>query len=210
MNKTEFLNTMAPYARRASQETNVPVELILAQWGIESAWGTSKGFRARNNVGGISYGSSKPPTWSTAVKMDPRPANEGGYYMVYSSIDDYVTDYVRVMKNTRYNPVRAAGATATLVDDARALGVSGYAAGQYKPEGGQPGDSLIATIRANELWKYRDGSMVALNTTPVDGIAKLREMYTAGSSEITTGKTNPGVMVLMGGAAVVLLAMLSE
>lgn len=207
MAQKQFLDQMAPYARAASQQTGVPVSLILAQWGIESAWGTSKGFRTRNNVGGISYGSPTPPSWSNAIRMEPRPANEGGYYMVYGNLDGYVKDYVTVMKNKRYDGVRAAAKTEGLVDDARAMGVSGYAAGQYKGAGGVPGDSLIATIRANELWKYDQGGTVA----SLDGTAKLKDLYSNGSGEVAVGTNkNLPYVILLGGAAVLMMGMLSD
>lgn len=203
MGDANYLNAMAPYARRASQETGIPASVILAQWSIETAWGTSKGARARNNHGGISWGSAAVPSWSKAVKLDKRPANEGGYYMVYNNVNDYVDDYIHVMSNSKYAAVRAAGKTEGLQDDAYALGNSPYAGGHYAVNGVK-GQSIVNTIRANRLWVYDQGGSVA---AAPDGTVKLAQMD---QKDVVrgTGSNGSPYLLLIGAAALTVMAML--
>lgn len=204
MGDKSYLDRMTPYARKASQQTGIPTSVILAQWAIETAWGSSKGARERNNHGGISWGAGTLPSWSKAIALDKRPANEGGNYMNYRSIDDFVSDYVTVMKNPRYSAVRAAGQTPGLADDALALGKSPYAGGHYTSKGVQ-GQSLIDTIRANELWNYDHGGAVASGSS-LAGTVKLN------SPNVVTGKDETGqmYMLLLGAAAVAVMSLLAE
>lgn len=203
MGNVAYLDRMAPYARRASQETGIPASVILAQWAIETAWGTSKGAVTRNNHGGISWRSATPPSWSTAIKADPRPASEGAYYLNYRSVDDFVSDYIHVMKGSAYTAVRAAGKTPGLQDDAYALGASPYAGGHYTVNGVQ-GQSVVNTIRANELWKYDHGGAVA---AAPDGTVKLGSMNAADVIK-GTGSNGTQYLLLMGAAALTVMAML--
>lgn len=158
-NATNFFQTMLSKAQRASNALGMPVSVILAQWGVESAYGTSKLATKRNNLGGISWGGKTVPAWSKAIGLTPRPKEEGGNYLVYASVDDYVTDYITVMSNSRYDNVRAAGKTETLQDDFKALGASGYAASGY----GQ-GGTIQKVLEQFNLTKYDKKKLEACPT----------------------------------------------
>lgn len=200
----DFFERMAPYARKASQMTGVSTEAILAQWAWETndgGYGNSKGARVRNNFAGLSWSKNSVPSWSKAVAVDPRPANEGGYYFRYKSVEDFVTDYVHYMNNGKYENIKAAGATPGLVDDAKAMGDSPWSLGKYGKDGG----GLVSIIRKNELWKYNGQNGAGMPPGTV-------KMSTLNQADVVTGKNASGevYLLMMGAAAVAVLAMLSE
>lgn len=155
-NREKFEAQMVPYAEQASKATGIPVSVILGQWALESNWGTSKLSTKRLNFGGISQTKNAVPSWSDAVGTVARPANEGGFYLVYNSIQSFVNDYITVMKNSRYASVRQAGVTPGVIDDIEALKKSGYAASGYAQS------TLPGIIKS--LAKY-DKKKVVLSTT---------------------------------------------
>lgn len=204
MSNAEFFARMAPYARKASAGTGVPPEVILAQWAWETndkGYGNSKSARVRNNYAGLSWFKTSIPSWSKAVGLDPRPANEGSWYFKYNSISDFVDDYIHYMNNGKYENVKAAGATPGLLDDAKALGDSPWSLGKYGNDGG----GLVSIIRNNELWKYngQNAGGAAANMVKLSDLNK---------TDVVTGKDSKGdmYMLLFGAAAVAVMAMLSE
>lgn len=86
MTVQEFVRQHAGEARLAAVSTGVPVEAILAQWGLETGWGTSRVYREAHNLAGIT--------------------GEGGYRQ-YPSTRDFVRDYIALLSSSRYAPVRA-------------------------------------------------------------------------------------------------------
>lgn len=148
--KEVFFEKMQPYAARASSELGIPSSVILAQWAHESAYGTSWGATHRLNFGGISNGTGTIYSWSKAASLEPRPANEGAWYYVYKSIDDFVDDYIHVMNLSYYGDVRRAGATPGVEDDVLALAKSPYAGDHY----GGTGQSLINIIKNFKLLNF--------------------------------------------------------
>lgn len=137
---------MKPYADRAGQALDMPGEVILAQWRLESASGTSRLAVQQNNFGGIKYSQYS----KTAQKV------AGTEFARYGSIDAFVTDYIRVMSLSYYKDVRAAGSA---TDTAIALGKSPYDAGHYEVNGQQGGKILnllgvkVATTLTDEQRK---------------------------------------------------------
>lgn len=115
--KTAYMNRMQPYANRASGATGIPADVILAQWALESGSGTSAHSR-NNNHGGIKWSQYS----KTAIK---RSDSE---FAAYASLEDFTTDYIRVMKLSYYDKVRSAGSVPAAI---KALGESPYDAGHY-------------------------------------------------------------------------------
>ena len=66
---------------------------VLAQLYLESWWGASNVARVDNNWGGITGGAQTRPSGVVVTTGSARPANEGGTYMHYASVDDYMKDY---------------------------------------------------------------------------------------------------------------------
>lgn len=80
-----YLDTMRPYAQRASTATGVPVAVILAQWAIETGAGTSP--------------ASRPPVNNHAGIMT------SGKLRAYASIDAFTDDYIATLKLPYYEKV---------------------------------------------------------------------------------------------------------
>lgn len=133
MTPNQFKTKMRPYAEQVASALGVDksfAETVLNQWGLESGWGTSA-HASRNNYGGIKYSKYS----KTAV------AHSSGFAQ-YKSLQDFATDYVRVLKLDYYKGVLVAAKTPSLVDDAQALGQSPYDAGHYILNGVQGGKLL--------------------------------------------------------------------
>ncbi|EIQ81524.1 lysin [Streptococcus phage Javan94] len=64
---------------------------------FEGLWGQSTVGRADNNWGGMTMTSSDMsivrPSGVTVTRGSARPASEGGYYMHYTTVDDFLTDW---------------------------------------------------------------------------------------------------------------------
>jgi flagellum-specific peptidoglycan hydrolase FlgJ len=91
-----YFERMFPYAKRASELTDLPISAILAQWAHESSFGTSAVANNATNHGGVKW-----------VK-NSIASGKYGAYASYSSLDQFVEDYVRVIKNGYYPHVMAA------------------------------------------------------------------------------------------------------
>lgn len=76
----------------------VPPSLFICQLYYESNWGNSKVAKDNNNWGGLTWsGNPKRPSGIIVTRGTSRPSNEGGYYMKFNSVDDYLTDYVYLL-----------------------------------------------------------------------------------------------------------------
>jgi flagellar protein FlgJ len=133
MSREAYFAKMRPYAERAANALSIPVEVILAQWAHESAYGTSSLAQRANNHGGIK--------WS---KYNQVGATKTGSlnYAAYNSLSDYVTDYVRVMSLSYYSKVRG---QKTVEGAVKALDESPYA------EDPKYGSKLLAILGKSEI-----------------------------------------------------------
>jgi hypothetical protein len=126
-----FVNAMASYALAAQQATGINANVILAQWGNETAWGTSTAWKDNFNIAGVGITSA-------GVTGDDYGSVEAGVQAYINFIND----------NSRYDLVKQAG-----VDDpqaqALAMGQSGYASGGYLAEGSdEKGSALIQDMQS--------------------------------------------------------------
>ncbi|HFI0736364.1 TPA: peptidoglycan amidohydrolase family protein [Streptococcus suis] len=65
----------------------------------EGLWGTSAVGKADNNWGGMTWtGQGNRPSGVTVTQGSARPSNEGGHYMHYSSVDDFLTDWFYLLR----------------------------------------------------------------------------------------------------------------
>jgi flagellum-specific peptidoglycan hydrolase FlgJ len=120
----EWVRTMAPWAEEASRLTGgrLLVPVILAQWALETGWGTSKLFVDGHNVAGV---------------------KNGGAFRVYPTLAAGVQDYAMVfLRFEWYSPVLEAGAEGPEAQ-ARALAASPWDAGHY---GDPPGADLLPVL----------------------------------------------------------------
>lgn len=120
-NIKSFISKVMPYAKSASSKTGLPVNYILAQWGLETGFGskTSYAMYQNNNLAGI--------------KPDPKEglyAGKDSTYAGFNSLNSFVNAYASFYKNnSNYN---------TLMQDA----AKGYSASQLA---GVIGSSHYAT-----------------------------------------------------------------
>ena len=91
----EFIKKMYPYAEYASKQTDIPIEVILSQWALETGWGRENEFINGLNLAGI----KKNSTGSEFAYGD---------YAGYSTLENSVNDWIRVMNKDYYNGVREA------------------------------------------------------------------------------------------------------
>ena len=153
---------MAPWAKTASEQTGIDANVILAQWGIETGWGTSYQWTQHYNPAGIGITSDSVQGQN------------------YGSIGAGVAAYVNfVNNNSRYQAVKSAqGAQAQAV----AMGQSGWAASGYN-NGGGPGSSLLATM-GNLGVNADTGQAMPANALPGVGSAS-----SAGAASNASGAT---------------------
>lgn len=68
----------------------------------EGLWGTSAVGKADNNWGGMTMTSDAQsitrPSGVVVTRGLPRPSNEGGYYMHYATVDDFLTDWFYLLR----------------------------------------------------------------------------------------------------------------
>ncbi|HGK7333055.1 TPA: glucosaminidase domain-containing protein [Streptococcus suis] len=66
----------------------------------EGLWGTSAVGKADNNWGGMTWtGQGNRPSGVTVTQGTARPSNEGGHYMHYASVDDFLTDWFYLLRS---------------------------------------------------------------------------------------------------------------
>ncbi|KIS10044.1 peptidoglycan amidohydrolase family protein [Streptococcus equi] len=66
---------------------------------FEGLWGTSAVGRSDNNWGGMTWtGQGNRPSGITVTQGTARPSAEGGHYMHYSSVDDFLTDWFYLLR----------------------------------------------------------------------------------------------------------------
>jgi len=124
------------YCAQAAKATGVLPAVILAQWGCETAWGTSSAYVDGHNFAGIS---------------------SGGVVIEYPTFAAGLAAYVDVLNLAIYEPVRAAAADGP-VAEAKALGASPWAGDHYEGDGAYayPGGVLVDEIESFNLASFDD------------------------------------------------------
>ena len=124
----QFVEDLLPYAIEASRRSGVHHSVILAQWALESRYGTSRVAKEASNFAGIRRGKA------TVI----RAILPGTTYVLYPDKTAFVDDWVRVIHLRFYSKVLAATSIAAQI---REIGLSPWAEGHYgKP--GFEGDNL--------------------------------------------------------------------
>jgi flagellum-specific peptidoglycan hydrolase FlgJ len=108
---SDFHSKMYPHARTAHTLTGIPIEVILGQWALESAYGTSDLAKRAKNFAGIKA-TSKGKDFTS------------GQYAGYFTLGSFARDYARVMNLSYYDGVRSAGTVEGALSE---LGKSPYA-----------------------------------------------------------------------------------
>lgn len=64
----------------------------------EALWGNSNVAKSDNNWGGMTWNGQPRPSGVTVTKGSARPASEGGHYIRYASVDDFLKDWVHLLR----------------------------------------------------------------------------------------------------------------
>lgn len=142
MSPRSFFDQVAADARMASSRTGVPVSVILAQWAIETGYGTSRAWLKGNNYAGVS---------------------PGGRLADYPTRTDGLAAYIATLQHRRYDPIRH---TSSAHGAAVALGQSPWAESHYGGDGRQ----LIQVMDQWGLSQYDTGTGPAGVTVQPVGI----------------------------------------
>ncbi|EFV98135.1 mannosyl-glycoprotein endo-beta-N-acetylglucosaminidase [Streptococcus agalactiae ATCC 13813] len=117
---------------------------IICQLYLESFWGDSTVGRRDNNWSGMTGGAQTRPSGVKVTTGMARPANEGGTYMHYASVDDFLKDYTYPLaKQGIYNVV----GKKNLADYTKGLFRAGGAKYDYAAAGYQSYTNLMTNIR---------------------------------------------------------------
>lgn len=78
---------------------NVPPSYLITKLHFEGLWGRSEVARANNNWAGMTWaGDPNRPSGVVVRKGTARPANEGGHYMAYDNLDDFIKDWTYLIR----------------------------------------------------------------------------------------------------------------
>lgn len=80
-------------------EHNILPSYVITILHFEGLWGTSAVGKADNNWGGMTWtGKGDRPSGITVTQGTARPTNEGGHYMHYASVNDFLTDWFYLLR----------------------------------------------------------------------------------------------------------------
>lgn len=117
---------------------------IITQLYLESFWGDSTVGRRDNNWSGMTGGAQTRPSGVKVTTGMARPAREGGTYMHYASVDDFLKDYTYLLaKQGIYNVV----VKKNIADYTKGLFRAGGAKYDYAAAGYQSYTNLMTNIR---------------------------------------------------------------
>ncbi|HFI0902239.1 holin [Streptococcus suis] len=81
------------------KEHNILPSYAITVLHFEGLWGTSAVGKADNNWGGMTWtGQGNRPSGVVVTQGLARPSNEGGHYMHYASVDDFLTDWFYLLR----------------------------------------------------------------------------------------------------------------
>lgn len=118
------------------QHYNIDWRYLVTQLWVETQWGThpqSVSAREDNNWAGITWGSHV--TWNPEVKKTQglaRPSAEGGHYIHYESVSDFLKDWVYLL---RLGGNYVVAGTTSIEDYTKGLFVVGGAKANYAASG---------------------------------------------------------------------------
>ena len=133
---------------------------------FEGLWGASAVGKADNNWGGMTWtGQGNRPSGVTVTQGSARPSNEGGHYMHYATVDDFLTDWLYLLRASGSYKVSGAKTFSEAVKGMFKVGgaVYDYAASGF--------DSYIvgASSRLKAI-EAENGSLTKYDTATVDNV----------------------------------------
>lgn len=148
---------------------------VFSQLYLESWWGNSPVARADNNWGGLTWtGSTTRPSGVTVTQGTARPANEGGYYMHFASVSDYMKDYTYLLAEQGIYKVKGANSIDSYTKGLFRVGGATY---DYAASGYDHYAPLMRSIR-NGINSASNGAMDTLD-------AQLKSAGTVGTAPVS-------------------------
>ncbi|MCK1219607.1 glucosaminidase domain-containing protein [Streptococcus uberis] len=148
---------------------------VFSQLYLESWWGNSPVARADNNWGGLTWtGSGNRPSGVTVTQGTARPANEGGYYMHFASVSDYMKDYTYLLAEQGIYKVKGANSIDSYTKGLFRVGGATY---DYAAAGYDHYAPLMRSIR-NGINSASNGAMDTLD-------AQLKSAGTVGTAPVS-------------------------
>lgn len=90
---------MVNYLVDKAEELQVPPSYLIVKLHFEGLWGSSEVARLNNNWSGMTWtGVAERPSGIIVSKGSARPAKEGGHYMRYESVQDFLTDWTYLIR----------------------------------------------------------------------------------------------------------------
>lgn len=127
------------------EKHNVPPSLFISQLYYESNWGASTVAQENNNWGGSTWtGNPNRPSGVVVSKGTARPSNEGGHYMKFASVEDYLTDYVYLLTEQGIYNIKGKG---SFEESVKGLFKAGGASADYAATPWQEYVSTMVSIR---------------------------------------------------------------
>ena len=88
---------------KEAERLGVPPSYLIVKLHFEGIWGTSAVARQDNNLSGMTYPNTSMdaltrPSGVQVTRGGKRPANEGGNYIHYSSLDDFFKDWLYLIR----------------------------------------------------------------------------------------------------------------
>lgn len=106
--KQEFVKAIYPSAQKVADKLGIPVEMIIAQAGLETGWGKSVGL-AENNMFGIKASDEFIKThdnWKTLTTKEEfvkgKKVTTKANFRTYDSIEEGLMDYMNVITSKHY------------------------------------------------------------------------------------------------------------
>lgn len=85
---------------KVANKHDFPLDYAITLLYFEGLWGNSEVAKLNNNWGGMTWtGDPLRPSGIKVSKGTARPANEGGHYMRYASVDDFLEDWAYLLRD---------------------------------------------------------------------------------------------------------------
>lgn len=121
----EFIRQAVVPAERVAARLGVPSNAVMAQWAMESGWGTSKLAKVANNFGGIKEWKGGPSVrMPTKETVNGKVIKTEADFKKFNDFNQYADEYSKFLSTDRYKNVRG---QSDPMGFANALATSGYA-----------------------------------------------------------------------------------
>jgi hypothetical protein len=138
----DFLRAAVVPAERVAARLGVPSNAVMAQWAMESGWGTSQLSKSANNFGGIKEWKGGPSVnMPTKEEVKGKKVSTTANFKKFTDINQYADEYGNFLSGKRYDKVRGQADPSSFIN---ALANSGYATTNPR----EYSNSIIGTMKS--------------------------------------------------------------